>query len=88
MAYTLRQLAGIDPLFVADGEPVYLDTPRPLPPGPCRYGRRPAGVDVDYSGTDRAIRRLDAAAGTFDPFTDAEAVDVLEAPAPDPDIPF
>lgn len=90
MTYTIRQLAGIDPLFVADGEPVYLDTPRDPAPGPRRYGsRRPPGVDVDYSGTDRLIRQHDAAAGLFDPFTDEEAASVTAPdPAFDPDYPF
>lgn len=91
MAYTLRQLAGIDPLFVADGEPVYLDTPRDPAPGLRRYGHPPtsrAELAAIDAGLDRTIRQLDAAAGTFDPFTDAEAAGVNVWAAFDPDLPF
>lgn len=89
MTYSLRQLAGIDPIFVADGEPVFLDTPRDPAPGPRRYGTRwPAARAELEAGIDRTIRRLDAAAGMFDPFTDEEAADVNVWAAFDPDLPF
>lgn len=86
MTYSLLQLAGIDPLFVADGEPVYLDTPRSPAPGPRRYG---TAYPASLAALDVTIRRLDVAAGTFDPFTDEEAASVAPASAPfDPDLPF
>jgi hypothetical protein len=91
MAYSFRQLAGIDPLFVADGEPVYLDTPRDPAPGPRRYGHPPtsrAELAALEAGIDRTIQRLDLEAGTFDPFTDAEAAGVNVWAAFDPDLPF
>lgn len=75
MTYTLRQLAGLDPVDVVDGEPVYLDNERePLsPPGAAlRYGTRwpraRAALDVN-AGLDRLIADLELlGAPTDDPF--------------------
>jgi len=75
MAYTLRQLAGLDPVDVVDGEPVYLDNERePLsPPGAAlRYGTRwpraRAALDM-HAALDRLIADLESlGAPTDDPF--------------------
>jgi len=75
MAYTLRQLAGLDPVDVVDGEPVYLDNERePLsPPGAAlRYGTRwpraRATLDM-HAALDRLIADLESlGAPTDDPF--------------------
>jgi hypothetical protein len=86
MTYSLRQLAGIDPVFVADGEPVYLDSPRdPAPGRPRRYG---TAYPASMAAIDVTIRRLDLEAGAFDPFTDEEAASVNVWAAFDPDLPF
>lgn len=89
MTYSIRQLAGIDPVDVQDGEPVYIDTPREPAPGPRRYGTAwPAARAALEAGLDVTIRRLDVEAGTFDPFTDEEAASVNVWAAFDPDLPF
>jgi hypothetical protein len=75
MTYTIRQLAGLDPVDVVDGEPVYLDNERePLsPPGAAlRYGTRwpraRAALDVN-AALDRLIADLELlGAPTDDPF--------------------
>jgi hypothetical protein len=75
MTYTIRQLAGLDPVDVIDGEPVYLDNERePLsPPGAAlRYGTRwpraRATLDM-HAALDRLIADLESlGAPTDDPF--------------------
>jgi hypothetical protein len=75
MTYTIRQLAGLDPVDVADGEPVYLDNERePLsPPGAAlRYGTRwpraRAAAEIN-AALDRLIADLESlGAPTDDPF--------------------
>jgi hypothetical protein len=75
MTYTIRQLAGLDPVDVIDGEPVYLDNERePLsPPGAAlRYGTRwpraRAALDM-HAALDRLIADLESlGAPTDDPF--------------------
>jgi hypothetical protein len=75
MTYSIRQLAGLDPVDVVDGEPVYLDNERePLsPPGAAlRYGtswpRARATLDIN-AALDRLIVDLDAlSAAGADPF--------------------
>jgi len=75
MTYTIRQLAGLDPVDVVDGEPVYLDNERePLsPPGAAlRYGTRwpraRATLDM-HAALDRLIADLESlGAPTDDPF--------------------
>ena len=75
MTYSIRQLAGLDPVDVVDGEPVYLDNERePLsPPGATlRYGTRwpraRAAAEIN-AALDRLIADLDAlSAAGADPF--------------------
>ena len=75
MTYSIRQLAGLDPVDVVDGEPVYLDNERePLsPPGAAlRYGARwpraRAALDM-HAALDRLIADLESlGAPTDDPF--------------------
>jgi hypothetical protein len=75
MTYSIRQLAGLDPVDVIDGEPVYLDNERePLsPPGAAlRYGTRwpraRAALDM-HAALDRLIADLELlGAPTDDPF--------------------
>jgi hypothetical protein len=75
MEYTIRQLAGLDPVDVVDGDPVFIDDARePLsPPGAAlRYGTRwpraRAALDM-HAALDRLIADLELlGAPTDDPF--------------------
>ena len=75
MTYTIRQLAGLDPVDVVDGEPVYLDNerePRTPPGATLRYGTRwpraRAAAEIN-AALDRLIADLESlGAPTDDPF--------------------
>jgi hypothetical protein len=76
MTYSIRQLAGLDPVDIdGDGDPIYLDNERePLsPPGAAlRYGTRwpraRAAAEIN-AALDRLIADLDAlSAAGADPF--------------------